>query len=106
MPGSAPPTSRDVAGRYVVDVVVLEEIAQQIQTAAIRHPRIHLARVHAERDRAVETEGRVLADVVVAGGVPDLDRVVLYRVEHLQGRHDLAAGKGADLELVVGRLAD
>ena len=75
-----------VAGRDIVDVVVLEEVAQQLQPAAMGHPGVHLPRVHAERDRAVEGEGRVLADEVIAGGVAHLDGVVLHRVEHLKGR--------------------
>jgi hypothetical protein len=30
----------------------------------------------------------------------------LYRVQHLQARHDFAGREGADLELAVGDLAD
>ena len=35
-----------------------------------------------------------------------LDRAVLHRVEHLQAGHDLARGEHADVEPVVGHLAD
>src|SRR5439155_26394072 len=50
--------------------------------------------------------GRVLADVIIRGGVAALDRLVLHRVDHLQARHDLAGVKDADLELVVGEAGD
>ncbi len=33
-----------------------------------------------------------------------LDRAVLHRVQHLERRHDLAAGEDADLEFLVGHL--
>ena len=36
----------------------------------------------------------------------ELHRAGLHGVEHLQRRHDLARGKGADLEFAVGQLAD
>src|SRR5204863_6019272 len=36
-----------VASRNIVDVVVFEEVPQQLQTTAMRHPRIHLTCVHA-----------------------------------------------------------
>src|SRR2546430_6561114 len=42
---------------YIVDVVILEEVAQQLQPATMRHPGVHLPAVHAERDRAVQAEG-------------------------------------------------
>ena len=35
-----------------------------------------------------------------------LDRVVLHRVEDLEGRHNLAAGEDPDLEFVVGGIGD
>ena len=60
----------------------------------------------AERHGRAEGEGRVLAEVVVGRGVAHLDGAVLHGVEHLQARHDLAGGEDADLELVVGQLAD
>ena len=72
----------------------------------MRHPGVLLTRIHTERDRTVDAEGRILADEVIAGRVPHFDRVVLDRVEDLKRRDDLAAGKGADLELVVGHLGD
>jgi hypothetical protein len=65
-----------------------------------------LAGVQAERHRRVEGEGRILADIVVRGGVAALDGLVLHRVHHLQAGHDLARGEDADLELVVGESGD
>src|SRR5262249_46940878 len=62
--------------------------------------------VHTERNRAVEAEGRILADIVIARSMTHLDGVVLDRVENLQGGDDLAAGEGPDLEFVVGCLGD
>ena len=50
----------------------------------MRHPGIHLPVIHAERDRAIEGECRILADKVIAGAVTHLDRVVLDRVEDLK----------------------
>ena len=65
------------------------------------------ARVRSERHRSAEQrEGRVLAEVVVRGGVAHLDGAVLHRIEDLQAGDDFARGEHLDLELVVGRFAD
>jgi hypothetical protein len=65
-----------------------------------------LARRHAERQRGVEDEGGVLADVIAAVGVAAFDGGVGHRVEHLQAGHDLAGAERLELELAVGQLAD
>ncbi|CCD00661.1 protein of unknown function (plasmid) [Azospirillum baldaniorum] len=93
---------RRVAGGDVVDIVLPEQLAHQLQPAAVHHPGDVLARVQAEGHGRVEAEGRVLADVEVGRGLAALDRAVLHRVQHLERRHDLARREGADLELVVG----
>ena len=95
-----------VAAGDVVDVVVLEELAHQLQAAAFHHPGGLLAAVEAEGQRGVEGEGRVLADVPVRGGVATLDGAVLDRVQHAGGRDDLAGGEQGDLELAAGGRRD
>ena len=75
-----------VAARQRVDVELLAELVHQLQAVAIVVPRILLPGVEAERHRAEQRPGRVLADEVVGGGVADLDGAVLHGVEHLQAR--------------------
>ncbi len=72
---------------------MLKELAHELRATAIVDPRILLPRVHPERQRGIEGERRILADVVVARGLAALDRSVLDRVEHLQWRDDLPAAK-------------
>ncbi len=87
-------------------LVFLVELAHQLEPAAEIDPRIVLAGVEAERQRGVEGEGRILADIVVGRGVAALDRLVLDGVDDLQAGDDLAGGEDADLELVVGEGRD
>ena len=56
----------------------LVELAHQLHAVAFVHPGGHLARVQAERNRAVQREGRVLAEEVVRRGVGALDRALLH----------------------------
>src|SRR3954451_21606840 len=72
----------------------------------ILKPGILLTGIQPERDGAIECEGRVLADEVVCSGVTHLYGGVAYRIERLQGRNDLATGKGLNLEFIVGRFRD
>src|SRR5712692_797348 len=95
-----------VADREADAIVLAEQLAEQLHAAAILLPGFLLARIEPERQRGGEGEGRVLADIVVAGGVAHLDGAVLHRVEHLQPGHDLAGRKALDLELVVGDFGD
>src|SRR5262249_7347434 len=95
-----------VAGEQRQAAVVLEQRLHRFAAAAEVPPRGLHPGVAAEADRGAEGEGRILAEIVVARRVTELDRAGLYRVEHLQTRDDLASGKGADLELAVGDLAD
>jgi hypothetical protein len=74
-----------------VDVEALVELVEEVVAAAVVEPRVHLARVEAEGDRAAEREGRVLADEVVGRGVRRLDGAVLHRVDGAEGRHELAS---------------
>src|SRR5690606_847489 len=50
--------------------------------------------------------GRILANEVVARRLAAFDGPLPDRVGDLERRHDFAGGKGAELELVVGRLGD
>ncbi len=68
----------------------------------ILEPGILLARIQSERNRAIEREGRVLADEVVGCGVTHLDGRVGHRIDRLQGGNDFAAGESLDLKFVVG----
>ena len=91
-----------IAGEERGDVVALVELVQQLPAAALHVPGLVEALVGSERHRGAEGKGRVLAEVIVGRGVPHLDGAVLHGVEHLQTRHDFAAGKRLNLEFVVG----
>ena len=69
-------------------------------------PGVLHARIEAERHAGEQREGRVLAEIVVAGGVAHLDGAVGGGVQRLQAGHDLAGREHLDLELVVGHLGD
>ncbi len=88
------------------EVVLLVEVVDQLMAAAELEPGIVLALVHGERQAGLEHEVRMLAEVVVGRGLAGLDGAVLDGVGDLQARDDFAGGEGADLELVVGHLAD
>src|SRR5262249_37641010 len=90
-----------VAGGETDTVVILQQIIEQIFAAAEAQPRNHLPAVEAERQRGPESEGRILAPIIIKRCVPDLDRPILHSVEHLQAGHDLARREGLDLEFVV-----
>src|SRR5690606_4400255 len=70
------------------------------------HPRGLLARVHAERNGAVEREGLVLAEEVVRRGVRALDGAGLGGVEHTESRDQLTGRVHRDLELAAGSFGD
>ena len=61
-------------------LVARVELVQQIDAAALVHPRVLHAVVEAERQRRADGERRVLAPVVVGGGVSSLDAAVGHRV--------------------------
>jgi hypothetical protein len=88
------------------DAEVAQELAHQLEAAAVVDPRVLLALVQAEGQRRVERERLVLADEVVARGVRALDGALLQRVHHAEGGHDLAAREHADLELAAGERLD
>jgi hypothetical protein len=69
-------------------------------------PGLPLTGVESERQRGSEREAGILAEVVVARGVPHLHGSVLHGVEHLQSGNDLARGEHLDLEFVVCDLGD
>ena len=69
--------------------------------AAELEPGRILALVHRERQACLEHEVRMLAEIVVRGGLAGLDGAVLNRIGHLQARNDFAGGEGANLELAV-----
>jgi hypothetical protein len=63
-----------------------------------------LTRVHHERDRRAECEGRVLADIKEGPGIGHLDSVVLHGVQRLQARNDFTGGKLLDLKATFGQI--
>ena len=65
----------------------LAEVVDQLRALAIVEPGILLTGVEAERSGAVQRPGRVLADILIVGGMAHLDGTVLHGVEHLQCRH-------------------
>src|SRR5439155_11263746 len=78
----------------------------QLVAAAIIEPGIQSAAAQPEGNCRTEGEGRILAEIIVAGSVTHLDGVVLNRLDDAGRRHDFAAGKSLDLELAVGHVAD
>ena len=95
-----------IAARHAVDALRGVELVQQVDAAAVVQPGVLLARVEAERHRGAEGEGRVLAPVVVGGGVAHLDGAGRDRVRRLQAGDQFAGREDLDLELAVGRIAD
>jgi hypothetical protein len=92
-----------IAAQEVDDAVALEELAHQLLAAALLIPGGVLARGQAERHRAVEGEGGVLAEVIVGGGVAHFDGAGLDRIHDLQAGHDFAGGERADIEFAAGQ---
>jgi hypothetical protein len=88
----------------VDDAVAFVELAQQLAAAALVHPCSLLARGQAERNRAVEGEGGVLAEIVVGRCVAHFHRAVLHRVHYLEAGHDFACRELADHEFAAGEL--
>src|SRR5262249_87829 len=95
-----------IAGGETDRVVILQQIIEQIFATTEAQPRNHLAAVEAERQSGPESEGRILAPIIIKRCVADLDRPILHGVEPLQARHDLARGEGLDLEFVVRDLGN
>src|SRR6202022_1317997 len=62
--------------------------------------------VEPERHAGAEGEGRVLAEIVVRGGVTHFDRAALHRIGGLEPRDDLAGSENLDLKFVVGRFGN
>src|SRR6266536_2651524 len=93
-----------VAADKRVHVVLLAKLVHQFHAVAVVEPRVLLTGIQPERDGTEQCPGRILADVVVRGGVADLDRAILAGVEHLQCGYDLACGEDLDLKLLVGGL--
>src|SRR5207247_9003917 len=91
-----------VARREVDDVVALEELAHQLQPAAVVHPRVLLARAHTEWDRAGEGERRVLAEEIIWRGMAAFDRRVLHRVDDAKCWTEPASRQPLDLDLIAG----
>ena len=92
--------------RNADDAESVVHLVDQLLAVAEHVPGIVLARREAERQRAVEDQRRILADVVARIGVAAFDRGVRDRVEHLQAGHDLARREGVDQEFSVAHLAD
>jgi hypothetical protein len=88
------------------EAVLREQLAQQLEPAAVVEPGILLAGIQAEGEAGLEAKGRVLAEIEGGQGMAGLDGAGLRCVEHLQRRHDLVGRKDLDLELPFGELAD
>jgi hypothetical protein len=88
------------------DAELLEELVAELFAAALVPPGILLARVQAERDRRVDREGRILADIVVGHGVAHFDGAVGGRIERLQTGDQFTGREDLDLEFVVGHFGD
>ena len=95
-----------VAGEDRGGVVLLVEFIENFGAAAVRPPALVQPGIRAETDRGAESEGRVLAEIVVRGGVAALDGAVLHGVDDLQRGDDFAGSEYLDLKFAVGRFAD
>ncbi len=62
------------------------------------HPGVLLSRGEAPGNAGVERQDRALAGVEVARRVADVDGALLHGVHHLEDRHQLAGGVGAQGE--------
>jgi hypothetical protein len=96
----------DVAAWRRPEAALLEEVAHELESAAVIHPRVLLAVVETESDAGIEGIGRVLANIERGERVAAIDGAVLRRVQDLQRRHDLATGKRLNLEFLIGQLGD
>ena len=94
-----------IAQREIDDVVGLVHLARQLHAIAFVHPGVHLARVQPKGDGRVEAEDRILAIVVIAAGMPHLDRILLHGIQNLERGDDFAAREVTDVELAVRGLA-
>src|SRR5690606_2812320 len=58
----AAPLRAGVTAGEIDDVVLLEELARELQAIAVAHPRVHLTRVQAKRHRTVKAQRGVFAE--------------------------------------------
>ena len=91
-----PPVCRQ--GRDDAEAVV--DLVDQLAAVAEQQPGIVLARCEAERQRSVEDQRRLLADVVAGVGLAAFDGGILDGIENLQTGNDLAGGKGCIMNLL------
>ena len=87
-----------LARRNGHDAVILHELPHEVEPAAVIHPGVMLAHIHAPRHGGVEHEGRVLADEEARQGVGAFDGAVLRGVEGLERADDFARGENLDLK--------
>ncbi len=106
LPEPAAHLAAGVARRELDDVVLLEELAHQLEAPAVIHPGVLLARVQSERDRTGKRERGVFAEIVIGRGVAAFDGRILHGVEDLQPADDFAGGEHLDVEPATGRGAD
>ncbi len=87
-----------VSGGQAAHAEVGVQSVHQVQAATFQQPGVLLAGGQAEGDAGVKGQGGVLAQVVVARALSDLDGALLDGVEHLEGWDQLAGGVDADGE--------
>ena len=95
-----------IAARELHDPELGKDRAERLAATTLAEPGILLAGGQSEGDAGVEGERRILAEVVVGGGVPGMHRSLLDGIHHLEPRHQLAGWVGADGEPAAGELAD
>ena len=89
--------------------ILLVELAPHLEAATDIEPAQPVHVIHAEgasRRPGEERGGRALAHPVVGDRVPAVDHLLVGRVEHLEGRHDLPSGHRLDLDLALRELVD
>ena len=95
-----------VAAHERLDAERRVELVPQRLAAAGVDPGDMLVRHQPERHRGEEGRRRLLALPIERGGVAHLGDAGADRVEHLEGRHDLARGRHGDFEPAAGQRGD
>src|SRR5436305_294357 len=70
------------------DSVLLQQRADELQSAAVIHPGLLLARIESEGEPGIERDRGIFADIERGERVAALDCAALRRIPDLQRRHD------------------
>ncbi|MDT4855959.1 hypothetical protein FQZ97_903330 [compost metagenome] len=94
-----------VAAGEVHDVVLVVELAEQLQAVAVVVPGGQLAAVQAEGDGRAHGKRIVLAEVVIGCGVGGFNSALLHAIHHAESGHQFATGVHRNGELAARHFA-